>query len=49
LTNHTRKIQKEQLNKNVKYNNKRQLKRNGGSNVLKENYLVIDIIIIIIK
>jgi hypothetical protein len=31
LTNHTHKIQKGQLNRNAKYDNKRQLKRNGGS------------------
>jgi hypothetical protein len=29
LTNHTHKIEKEQLNRNLKYDNKRQLKRNG--------------------
>jgi hypothetical protein len=31
LTNHTHKIQKRQLNRNTKYDSKRQLKRNGGS------------------
>jgi hypothetical protein len=31
LTNHTLKIQKKQLNRNVKSDKKRQVKRNGGS------------------
>jgi hypothetical protein len=33
LTNRIRKIQKLQLNRNAKFDNKRQVKRNGESNI----------------
>jgi hypothetical protein len=39
LTNHTYKIQKGQLNRNAKYDNKRQLKRHGGSNIYSRYHI----------